>query len=139
MSYKGKVDWWIGLSIAAGLAVEITVGIAAKSAPMYLLFAATAILVFGFAYPKTYITGDRYLLVKAGLRTIRIPYSQIVSAGPSSDSRSSLALSLDRVLIEYGSTAVMIAPKDRTAFLADVAAHAPQLSRHGQNLVISLT
>jgi hypothetical protein len=36
------------------------------------------------------------------------------------------------------SGAILIAPENRSAFIADVQAHAPQLSKRGQDLVLAL-
>jgi hypothetical protein len=138
MRYGGKIDWWIGLGVLTGILTPIAIAVTAKSLPMYAVFAGVCIIVFGFCFPQSYETTKSELVVRAGLRKIRIPYAQITHVGPSSDSRSALALSLDRVLIEYQSGAVLIAPENRSAFIGDVQAHAPQLSKRGQDLVLSL-
>jgi hypothetical protein len=95
-------------------------------------------LVFGYCYPQWYETAADALVIRAGWTTRRIPYPAITAVRPSSDSRSSLAMSLDRVEIEYGTTALLIAPVDQEAFFADIAGMAPQLSRQGQGLVVPL-
>ena len=52
------------------------------------------------------------------------------------DGRASLALSLDRVKIRYGPwSELLIAPENPDAFYADMAAHAPHLTRRGPDLV----
>lgn len=138
MRYRGKVDWWIGVSVLIGLLAPIVVALATKWLPMYALFIGVCVLVFGFCFPQSYETTGTELVIRAGIRQIRIPYAQITTVIPSSDSGSSLALSLDRVLIEHQSGAVLIAPENRVAFIADVQAHAPQLSKHGAGTVLSL-
>ena len=137
MRYRGKIDWWIGLGVLAGLLTPIVVAVTTKSSPMYLVFAVICVLVFGFCFPQSYETGATELVIRAGLRKIRIPYSQMTTVRTSTDSGSALALSLDRILIEYQSGAVLIAPENASTFISDVQAHAPQLSKRGQDLVLS--
>lgn len=138
MRYRCKIDWWIGVSFVSGLVIPLWFAVAENSLPHYAIFAGNCIVIFGFCFPQRYETTETHLVVRAGLRTIRIPYSEMTTVRPSSDSRSALALSLDRVLIEYQSSAVMIAPENQDAFLADVQARAPQLSKRGGDLVLSV-
>ncbi|HOL72840.1 MAG TPA: PH domain-containing protein [Bryobacteraceae bacterium] len=103
-------------------------------------YAASAILfavVVGFIYPQYYETNPDCLLLRAGLRRIRIPYSHITAVRPTFDMRSSVAMSLDRVLIEYQNGWQLIAPKDKVRLIEDVQTRAPQLSRRGQGLVLT--
>jgi len=138
MRYRGKVDWWIGLGLLIGILAPIVIAVAIKLLAIYAVTAGTCILVFGFCFPQSYETTETDLVVRAGLRRIRIPYSQITTVKPSTDSGSALALSLDRVLIEYQSGAIMIAPENRIAFIADVQAHVARLSSRGQDPAFSL-
>jgi hypothetical protein len=137
MRYRAKIDWWIGLSVLAGLVGPLAAAIVSSSLFMYMVFVFSSVLVFGFCYPQYYETAASCLLVRAGLRTIRIPYSQINAVRPSSYTRSALAMSLDRVLIEYESGEVLIAPKEKELFFTDIQARAPQLSKRGQDLVLA--
>jgi hypothetical protein len=133
MRHEAKVDWWIGLAILAGM---ILPGISAVTTSTPWGYAASifvAFLVFGFCYPQWYETAAEALVIRAGWTTHRIPYPTITAARPSSSTRSSFAMSLDRVEIVYGSRKLLIAPKNQEAFLSDLAARAPQLSRRGQD------
>src|SRR5437868_6286449 len=112
MRYRGKVDWWIGLGVLTGILAPLGIAVIQNSLLMYAVFAGTCILVFGFCFPQSYETAEAELVVRAGMRTIRIPYAQITTVKPSSDSRSALALSLDRILIEYQSGGILIAPEN---------------------------
>jgi len=123
--------------MAAGI-VAPSVGAVISSSPVgYAASFFVALLVFGCCYPQWYDTTADALVVRAGLTTRRIPYSTITAVRPSSDGRSSLAMSLDRVEIEYGSKRLLIAPRNQEAFFSDIAARAPQLSKQGQDLAIS--
>ncbi len=105
---------------------------------MYAVGVCVLVLVFGFCYPQSYETAAEALVIRAGLSKRTVPYAEITAVRPSSDSRSALALSLDRVQIQYaGSGDVLIAPEDKLAFMADVGARSPQLSRHGHEFTIS--
>ncbi len=96
-----------------------------------MLYAAAAlpwVIVFGLCYPQSYEMRPEGLLMRAGLCRRLIPYASIISAAPSNDARSSMALSLDRVRIEYGgSREAFLSPVEKAAFLEDLARRAPQL------------
>lgn len=137
MRYRAKIDWWIGLGVLTGFLAPLAIAVATRSVPMYVVFSGVCLLVFGFCFPQSYEIGTE-LVIHAGFRKIRIPFAQITKIGPSSDSRSSLALSLDRVLIEYRTGSVLIGPRNPGAFIADVHARSPQLAKRGQDLVLAL-
>ncbi len=135
MRHEAKVDWLIGLAIAAGLVIPCVSAVTTSTPWGYAVSGFGALLVFGFCWPQWYETTADALVIRAGVTTRRIPYSAITAVRPSSDTSSSFAMSLDRVEIEYGSKRLLIAPKDQDAFFSDIAIRAPQLSRKGQNLV----
>jgi hypothetical protein len=138
VTYKGKVDWWIALAFFVGIA---TPTVSALSLGRPLLLAGPAfliVLIVVCLYPQKYETSGAALRIRAGLITRTIPWSTITGVSPSTDAHSSLALSLDRVLIEYSSDSIIIAPDDQVRFFDDVASHCPQLTRRGMDLVIAL-
>ncbi|MGB9458529.1 MAG: PH domain-containing protein [Bryobacteraceae bacterium] len=136
MRHAAKVDWWIGAALGAGLVVPCVGAITTSTPWGYAVSGFVVVLVFGFCWPQWYETAAYTLIIRAGLTTRRIPYSTITSVRPSSDTSSSLAMSLDRVEIEYGSKRILIAPKNQETFFSDIASRAPQLSRQGQNLEV---
>jgi len=138
MTYKGKVDWWIGLALLLAITTPLVPGIVLHRTPLLIGPVVLLALIFGCLYPQKYETGGDALRIRAGLTTRTIPWSSITSVSPTSDSRSSLALSLDRVLIEYSGDEIMIAPADQIRFFDDVASRCPQLSRRGMDLIIAL-
>ena len=139
MIYKGKVDWWIGLAIlAAGVGVPILAAVSQRQYFPLAIPVGLALVMLICCYPQTYETTGEGLVIRAGFTRRNIRWSGITFVGPSSDSRSSLALSLDRVLVEYDGGAILIAPGNQVGFLDDVASHCPQLSRRGMDLVIAL-
>ena len=136
MRHEAKVDWWIGLAIVAAFVVPCASAIATSTPFGYPASGIVALLVLGFCWPQWYETAGDALVIRAGLTTRRIPYSTIIVVRPSSDTSSSIAMSLDRVEIEYGSKKILIAPKDQEAFVSDLAIRTPQLCRQGQSLTI---
>lgn len=96
---------------------------------MYGVSVFIALLLLGFCVPQSYETTADSLVIRAGLTTRRIPFSAITAVRPSSSTQSSFALSMDRVEVECGGKKLIIAPKDKEAFFADVGSRAPHLSR----------
>lgn len=138
MSYPGKVDRGIALSLLAGIVFPVIPAVQLSS---YWLLALPAVFIFfllGCVYPQISETASDALIIRTGLTRRRIPRTNIVSVSPSSDSRNSVALSDDRLLIEHSNGSVLIAPENEAAFLNDVASHCPQLSRRGADLVVAL-
>ncbi len=138
MRYEAKVDWWIGAALVAGMVIPVVAGIASKTPVTYAVAAFDAVLILGFLWPQSYETAPDALVVRAGLTTRRRPYASILAVRPSTDSRSALALSLDRVLIESSAGDFLIAPRNQEAFFAEMQALCPQLVRRGQELVVPL-
>ena len=135
--FEAKVDWWIGASLAAAVLIPLVAGIATASLWLGGLAIAEALFIFGFGYPQYYDLNADELVIRAGLRRFRIPYPDITVARPSFDSRSSLALSLDRVEIRYGPGGyLLIAPKRQRQFLEELARRAPNLVRRGQDFSV---
>ena len=135
MRHKAKIDWWIGAVLFLAPLIPLL------SYPKPAAIAASVfsiLLLFGLIFPQSYETTETELVLRAGLRKIRIPYTAITAIRPTTDSRSALAMSLDRVLVEYQSGEQLIAPQDQSAFFADLQRRAPHLTKQGQNLVTSL-
>jgi hypothetical protein len=139
MRYKAKVDWFIGVSMLVGIAAPAFIAITLNLPWMSVASVLAAALVFGISYPQWYETKPDALVIRSGLTTRVIPYPKIAAVRPSSDSRSALALSLDRLEIDYGTGNLLIAPQNAQEFMDDIAAHAPQLSKRGLELVASLS
>lgn len=135
MRHKAKIDWWLGAIIFLAPLVPIA---SFPKPPAIAAAAASFIVIFGFLFPQSYETAETELIIRAGLRTIRIPYAAITAVKPTADSRSALAMSLDRVLVEYQSGQQLIAPKNQVDFFNDLQRRTPHLSRRGMELVIAL-
>jgi hypothetical protein len=85
-------------------------------------------------WPQQYVTQADGLSIRAGVTRRLIRYDSITAVRPTRDASSALALSLDRVLIEYDETAIMIAPERQQEFLTDLSSHAPRLAPANQTL-----
>jgi membrane protein YdbS with pleckstrin-like domain len=125
VKYTGKVDWWIGFAALAGIALPIVAAIPSQRYWMLAAPAIFALFMLIWCYPQTYQTTDDALHIRSGLTKRVIPWSGITSVSTSSESGSSLALSLDRVAIQHAAGTIMIAPDDQVGFFDDVASHCP--------------
>jgi hypothetical protein len=137
VTYKAKVDRGIGLAILAGIVLPAISAIQLHRPWLLALPAALMVFMLIAVWPQKYeIHGDA-LRIRAGLTTRTIPWSSITNVSPATDSRSSLALSLDRILVQHSGGEILIAPVDQARFFDDVASHCPQLSRRGMDLAIA--
>lgn len=85
---------------------------------------ATVLIVLGTILPvwllvsTNYVVTDRELLVRTGPFSWDVPLHDIESVTETRNSRSSPALSLDRLRIAYGGGRVlMISPRDKDQFV----------------------
>ncbi len=121
MRYRAKIDWWIAVGLLGGIGAPLL-------GRAYWLSGLILLACLAFLLPQSYETTSDGLLVRAGLYRKLIPYASITAIGPCSDTRSSFALSMDRLTIGYGEgKETRIAPADREGFMADLAMRTPQL------------
>lgn len=132
MRHPAKVDWWIRCAILAGLLLPVL------SRAYWAGGIVLGILVVAI-FPQWYETTPRGLLIRSGLTRRLVPYQAITFIGPSSAAGSNVALSLDRVKVEWRPNSdVLIAPADPDAFFTDMASRTPHLAKRGQRLVVPL-
>lgn len=92
------------------------------------------ILLVG-AYPQSYETTDRGLMIRAGLTHRLVPYPAITFIGPVAEGAGA-SLALSSVTVKWGpASEVCISPADPPSFLADLASRAPHLTWQGRSLV----
>jgi hypothetical protein len=126
MAHKSRIDWCILASIA------LTIGATVLRATLWVAAPVLLILLL-CAYPQTYQTTDQGLVVRDALTSRLIPYEQITSV----TSNDPGVFRPKRLRLEYGSGSnLTLAPADRDAVLADLAARAPQLAWRGDRLVL---
>ncbi len=93
-------------------------------------------LTLGVSVPVGYRLEPQGFTVRAGLLTLRLAYRDIVRAQPVLSPLSGPAWSLVRVRVALdGGGWVEVAPRDRDAFLAELAARAPHLEPYGRGLI----
>ena len=131
MRHAAKIEWWMVLIALAGV-------LAPLQSRSYWASGIVAGVALISAFPQSHETTPRGLMIRTGLRRRLIPYGAITFIGPSPATGGRTALAANRVKIGWGrGLEAVIAPADPGAFLADMAARTPQLSKRGLDLVVS--
>jgi len=131
MTHKSKVDVYILAAITLAVFVFL-LGDYWIAGPILLVLALCA-------YPQSYETTAKGLIVRAALTRVLIPYDAISYVSPASEERGILSLTAGGVRIRYGlASEILISPANQRAFFADMAKHAPHLIKRGQRLVAAL-
>lgn len=120
MSYSSRLDW----CVLAGIALAVAAVLLGAN---YWIAGPVLLILLLCAYPQSYETGERELMVRDVLARRVIPYATITSAEPDGGS----------VRIRFGlASELTISPADLTTFLADVERRTPHLVRSGSALVL---
>ena len=128
MTYKSKVDVYILAAITLAVFVFL-LGDYWIAGPILLVLALCA-------YPQSYETTAKGLVVRSALTRVLIPYEIISYVGPASEERSVFSLTPEGVRIRYGlASEILISPANPRAFFADMAKRTPHLIKRGQKLV----
>jgi hypothetical protein len=123
------------VAIVVPLLIDPGVSLVAKLAVGAMGVGALA-LTLGMAVPVRYVLEPEGLTVRAGFLTLRLAYRDIVRATPLLSPLTGPSWSLVRVRIALAEGGwVEVAPRDRAAFLTELAARAPHLEAHGRGLV----
>ena len=145
--FASKRDAWIVAVIWIGTAAMLAGAGAMLASPGPI---AARVALAGFlllagvfslwvTYATRYVVTAEKILVHCGPLRWHIPLAAVASIVPTRNPASSPAVSLDRLQIVYaangGERAMLIAPADKAAFLAAVAAHCPSLVLDGDRLV----
>lgn len=137
--FRAKVDWWVYV-LVAGIVAEmvwiiwlgihshsvagLTIGVGATALPLVLLLTG---MLWGYS-----LLTDDFLSIHMGLFSMRIRCDDILLVQETHDPTSSMALSFDRIGIEYrrGSTKsyVLIAVCDKDGFLKELQACQPTIA-----------
>lgn len=142
MTYKGKVDWWVGLVFLGGLVLAPVEAISKHDYRLVAVPAATILILLIWAWPQEYRIADDAIHIRAGMTKRVIPWSEITSISvddaSGSYSWSGVVLSRERVIIQYAGKYFVIAPVDQERFFDEAASRCPQLSRRSTGLFTSL-
>ena len=127
MIHQSKVDVYILVAIIMAIAVFLLGD--------YWIAGPVLLVLMLCAYPQSYETTPRGLLIRAALNKLLIPYEAIRFIGPASEEPDPLFSPAEQIRIRYGRGAdILIAPANTSAFCADIAKRAPHLIRRGQKL-----
>jgi len=122
--YKSKVDWWLILLIGGILCYPIVDGIMTQEYVLSVVFVGISFLVFLMFWSIQYkIEGEQLKIwtTKINIHSIRKIYK-------TRNPLSSPALSLDRIAIVYNKyDEILISPKDRSAFIAELLSINPTI------------
>ncbi len=144
MEHRSRIDWWL-ISLLGGMILLCLFGGAYLIAQRQDRLLGLAAMVVGLALvaqivPIRYHLGDGQLRVRAGIFLWRIPLEAIREVHPSNNPLFAPALSIKRLNVRYAKpngrgAFVLIAPRDREAFVRDLRAAHPELQQLGDRLV----
>lgn len=135
-TYRSKIDVWMGAILGFAVVAMISAPVTAwlktgnsRSLLVGLVVVPGAALVVWVLLSTNYTLEGRQLIVRSGPFRWRINIDEIRSIAPVRaigmrirSSRSSPALSMDRLEIVYGADKrLMISPDEQDAFLKDIA------------------
>jgi hypothetical protein len=127
--YRSRLDLWLlapftGLTLGSVYAASRLMHLPGMAPAMALLLLAFAVTVPLWTMLGTrYTLSDETLRVRSGPFAWRIALREVSRMEPTRDARSSPALSLDRLRIDYGDgRSLMISPADKQRFVRDFAA-----------------
>ena len=143
--FPSKRDWWIVLIIWGVIAMTVASGVKAAQVAaasmlalaLVLLCAAVVLGLLSMLYATYYlISGDR-LTAHCGPFKQSVLLQNIEEVVPSHNPLSSPALSLDRLHVRCRGSVfgLLISPRDKQGFLAELVARAPQLRIDGDRAV----
>lgn len=130
-AYRSKVDGKIGLVSGLAVIVLVTAGATLPDRNPALALHAVALICLAVCVwtllGTYYVVDATSLIVRSGPFHWIVPLREIRSVRPTRDIRSGPALSFDRLRIEYsGGRVILISPREKEAFLADLARHGVQ-------------
>lgn len=141
-SFPSRVDAWLAVLVASSMGITLVAsGLSFIPGPLAVAatLMAVCLLISGFILvlftTTRYIVDDEAVLVRSGPLKWRIPLRDITEVRPTMNPLSSPALSLHRLDVRYGgSKSLLISPKDRPGFLAELAAREPGLTIEGDRI-----
>jgi uncharacterized membrane protein YdbT with pleckstrin-like domain len=144
MEHRSRIDWWL-ITLLGGMILICLFGGAYLIAQRQDWLLGVAAMVVGLAMvaqivPIRYHITDDQLRVRAGVFLWRIPLAAIREVHPSNNPLFAPALSVKRLNVRYAKPSgrgafVLIAPRDREAFVRDLRTAHPGLQQLGDRLV----
>jgi hypothetical protein len=136
-TFPTKVDAWLVVVLAAGIGASLYGAIEVVHTDPFraaVRFGATAVLVlvvFLAGIPCQYTLADDHLLVRSGVVRWRIPYVQITDIAQSRSLWSAPAMSLRRVKVSYRGRFMLVSPRERERFIAELTQQVERAKRGG--------
>jgi hypothetical protein len=137
MVHHAKVDWWVPVLFGAGFLLQIVVGamlIGAGLFPFVLIPVGAGVLMGLLLWTSSrtrYEVTSSDLIIRFGPFRTTLPAASIVAIFPTRNPVSAPAPSLDRLRIDYRKNGelrfTLISPRDKEAFVRDLAQAAPQM------------
>lgn len=127
-TFPTKIDAWIVLAAAGGLAAALAGGFTAletnpdEAVFAFGLAAFLVLLTFLVGFPCRYTLTDDHLLIQFGVVRQRISYADITDVAPSRALWAAPAMSLRRVKVRYRGRFQLVSPKERERFIAELRA-----------------
>ncbi|MGD8339144.1 MAG: PH domain-containing protein [Gammaproteobacteria bacterium] len=124
LAFNSKMDLWMLILLLSAVAACLWGVAKVYDANSTMLWLLLPVLAVGILLPLwilgtlKYFLSDETLRVRCGPFHWLIPIRDIKSVTPTSDAKSSPAMSLDRLQIEYGDhRSLIISPEPREEFL----------------------
>ncbi len=134
--YPSKIDWWVPVILVAPSLGTVGCGVFFATfsgwlAALVIIFGLfLGILIARLSFPCRYALTDHMLVIQCGWDEDRIPLSRIRDVLPSRNLLAAPSLSLRRIKIHLDQGFLLISPRDREGFIADLnrrksSAHPP--------------
>lgn len=136
-TFPTKVDAWLVVVLAAGIgaslygAIEVIHTDPSRAVVRFGATAALLLVVFLAGIPCQYTLADDHLLVRSGVVRWRVPYVQITDIAPSRSLWSAPAMSLRRVKVSYRGRFMLVSPRERERFIAELTQRVERAKRGG--------
>ena len=143
MRFATKFDTW--LLVALGISFLLTFLYPAatiliafvrhESFPGIFVFCVAAWLItIPATLPQYYEFRSDGLFIRRGWRKTLLPYASLIQVHPLSSTSSAGVFSSDRILILANDRRYLIAPRNKSRFLEELASRVPQLEQKGTDL-----
>ena len=125
--YESGVDLWIGIMLLLGPVLTAVLGIhflmnqrPGDAMTMFLVGAITMLITAMFTTPCRYTLLSDALSVRCGIICYQVPFTDIKTVEKSGTWISGPALSMKRVIVSTQKRNLILSPKDRDEFIADL-------------------
>ena len=117
MKFKGKIDLWFWLIMLLGDALILLALLDSSGMIIGLVTAVIYNIIFLPLVIRNYVeVTDENLMIVMGFSKVKIPLSEIIEVYRTHNPVSSMAASVDRIMIQAKSTQVMCAVVDKEGF-----------------------